>query len=114
MLEENDTIIGIITAITVPGIGLETIFIDTVAISSAYQHKGYGTQMLNEFFKKTQGKFFSISAIRSDIGYKLYHKVGFSDATDCAYLINIPGVTDDLNRLKAEYEALLSEKSENL
>ena len=58
VLEENDTIIGIITAITVPGIGLETIFIDTVALSSAYQHKGYGTQMLNEFFKKTQGKFF--------------------------------------------------------
>lgn len=114
VLEENDKIIGIVTAITVPGIGMETIFIDTVAISPAYQHKGYGTKMLNEFFEKTQGKFYSISAVRSDIGYKLYHRVGFSDATDCAYLINIPGVTDDLNRLQAEYKTLISEKSENL
>lgn len=114
VLEENDTIIGIVTAIIVPGIGLETIYIDTVAISSAYQHKGYGTQMLKAFFEKTKGEFYSISAVRTGIGYKLYHKVGFSDATDCAYLINIPCVTADLNRLQAEHEALLSEKSDIL
>lgn len=92
VLEENDTIIGIVTAIIVPGIGLETIQIDTVAISPAYQHKGYGTQMLNKFFEKTQGTFYSISAKRTGIGYKLYHKVGFSDADDYSYLINIPCV----------------------
>ena len=114
VLEENDTIIGIITAIIVPGIGLETMQIDTVAISPAYQHKGYGTQMLNKFFEKTQGKFYSISAKRTGIGYKLYHKVGFSDADDYSYLINIPCVTYNLNRLQAEHKALLSEKSENL
>ena len=32
VLEENDTIIGIITAIIVPGIGLETMQIDTVLL----------------------------------------------------------------------------------
>ncbi|MGN0649284.1 MAG: GNAT family N-acetyltransferase [Oscillospiraceae bacterium] len=114
VLEENDTIIGIVTAIIVPGIGLETIYIDTVAILSAYQHKGYGTQMLNEFIKRTQGKFFSISTVRNGIGFKLYHKVGFSDTTDSAYLINIPGVTDNLNRLQDELKALSNGKNDTL
>lgn len=50
VLTDGDSIIGIITAIIVPSIGMNSISIDTVAISPAYQRKGYGTQMFSEFF----------------------------------------------------------------
>lgn len=114
VLEENDTIIGIVTAIIVPGIGLETIYIDTVAISSAHQHKGYGTQMLNEFFEKTHVTVYTLKAERSGNGYKLYDKVGFLDELDIAYMIYMPGVTDKIKKLRAKLKANLSEKNDNL
>ena len=87
VLTDGDSIIGIITAIIVPSIGMNSISIDTVAISPAYQHKGYGTQMFSEFFEKTRGSFYSLNAQRSGNGYRLYDKVGFSDETDRAYMI---------------------------
>ena len=55
VLTDGDLIIGIITAIIVPSIGMNSISVDTVAISPAYQRKGYGKQMFSEFFKKTRG-----------------------------------------------------------
>lgn len=111
VLTDGDSIIGIITAIIVPSIGMNSISIDTVAISPAYQHKGYGKQMFSEFFEKTRGSFYSLNAQRSGAGYRLYDKVGFSDETDRAYMIYMPGVTDRIKQLESELKAENSEKS---
>ena len=112
VLAEGETIIGIITAIVVPSIGMNGISIDTVAVSPAYQHKGYGTQMFKKFFEKTHGSFYSLNAQRSENGYKLYDKVGFSDETDRAYMIYMPGVTDRIKWLESELKATLSEEND--
>lgn len=105
VLAEGETIIGIITAIFVPSIGMNSISVDTVAVSPAYQHKGYGTQMFRRFFEKTHGSFYSLNAQRSKNGYKLYEKVGFSDETDRAYMIYMPSVTDRIRWLESELKA---------
>lgn len=111
VLTDGNSIIGIITAIIVPSIGMNSINIDTVAISPAYQHKGYGTQMFSDFFEKTRSSFYSLNAQRSGTGYRLYDKVGFSDETDRAYIIYMPGVTDRIRQLESELKAENSEKS---
>ena len=108
VLAEADTVIGMITAIVIPGIGDDSIHIDTVAILPEYQNKGYGTQMLNEFIKCSCGTLFSLSTTQSGNGYKLYTKAGFDDERDSAYMIMIPGVTDGLMRLRAKLEENLS------
>ena len=113
VLADDDLIIGIMTAIIIPSIGMNSISIDTVAISPAYQHKGYGTQMLSEFFEKTQCSFYSLNAQRSGNSYRLYDKVGFSDETDRAYMIYMPGVTDRIKQLESQLKAEKSEKSSN-
>ena len=43
--------------------------------------------------------------------YRLYDKVGFSDETDRAYMIYMPGVTDRIKQLETELKAENSEKS---
>lgn len=111
VLTDGDSIIGIITAIIVPSIGMNSISVDTVAISPVYQHKGYGKQMFSEFFEKTRGSFYSLNTQRGGTGYRLYDKVGFSDETDRAYMIYMPGVTDRIKQLESELKAENSEKS---
>lgn len=113
VLAEADTIIGLITAIVIPGIGNDSIHIDTVAIAADYQNKGYGTQMLNEFIKCSGGSLFSLSTTRGGNGYKLYNKAGFEDIKENAYMIMIPGVTDETKRLKAELEKRMAEIKQN-
>lgn len=112
VLEEGDSIIGIITAIVVPSIGMNSISVDTVAILPVYQHKGYGTQMFKQFFEKTNGSFYSLNAQRRGNGYKLYEKSGFSDETDIAYMIYMPGVTDRIKWIESERKAKLHEKND--
>lgn len=97
------------TAAAIPGIGETNIYIDTVAVLSVCQHKGYGTQMMNDFIKKTDEKFYSVTAMRSANGYKLYSKVVFAEATGCSFMLYIPGVTQELNMLRAERKALKDE-----
>ena len=109
VLTESDTIIGLITAFVVAGVGIDCVHIDTVAIAADYQHKGYGTQMLNEFIKRSGGAMFSLNAKRNGNGYKLYDKIGFSDDKEDAAMIMIPGVTDETKRLKAELEKRMAE-----
>ena len=111
VLTDGDSIIGIITAIIVPSIGMNSISIDTVAISTAYQRKGYGKQMFSEFFEKTRGSIYSLNTQRGGTSYRLYDKVGFSDETDRAYMIYMPGVTDRIKQLESELKAENSEKS---
>jgi len=99
VLAEANTIIGMITAIIIPGICDDSIHIDVVAITPEYQNKGYGTQMLNEFIKCTGGKLYSLITKRNCDGYKLYKKAGFDDERDIAYMNMIPGLTDELMRM---------------
>lgn len=108
VLAEADTVIGMITAIVIPGIGDDCIHIDMVAIVPEYQNKGYGTQMLNEFIQCSGGTLFLLSTTQSINGYKLYTKAGFDDEKNTAYIIMIPGVTDELMRLRAKLEENLS------
>lgn len=65
--------------------------------------------MMNDFIKMTHEKFYSVTAMRSANGYKLYGKVGFAEATDCFFMLYIPGVTQELNMLRAERKALKDE-----
>ena len=48
-----------------------------------YQNKGYGTVMMNEFFKLFENAVFSLEAKRNSISYKLYTKVGFKEVNGC-------------------------------
>ena len=109
VLEDEAQIVGLLTAAAMPSIGDTNIYIDTVAVLPACQNKGYGTQMMNDFIKKTDGKSYSVTAIRSANGYKLYSKVGFSEATGCSFMLYIPSVTEELNMLRAEHKALKDE-----
>lgn len=109
VFEEADTIIGLITAIVIPSIGDDSTHIDTVAIDPDYQHRGYGTQMLNEFIKFSGVRIFTLTTMRDSNGYKLYSKLGFEDEKESACMIMIPGVTDELMRYRAKLEGELSE-----
>ncbi len=109
VLEDRERIVGLLTAAAMPSIGETNIYIDTVAVLPACQHKGCGTQMMNDFIKMTHEKFYSVTAMRSANGYKLYSKVGFAEATDCSFMLYIPGVTQELNMLRAERKALKDE-----
>lgn len=83
-LIEKDVILGFLTACEIPGILSRNIKIDTVAIAPEYQNKGYGTVMMNEFFKLFENAVFSLEAKRNSISYKLYTKVGFKEVNGCS------------------------------
>lgn len=83
MLIEKDVILGLLTACEIPGILSRNIKIDTVAIAPEYQNKGYGTVMMNEFFKLFENAVFSLETKRNSISYKLYSKVGFKEVNGC-------------------------------
>lgn len=82
-LIEKDAIVGFLTACEIPGILSRNIKIDTVAIAPEYQNKGYGTVMMNKFFKLFENAVFSLEAKRNSISYKLYTKVGFKEVNGC-------------------------------
>lgn len=82
-LIEKDVILGLLTACEIPGILSRNIKIDTVAIAPEYQNKGYGTVMMNEFFKLFENAVFSLETKRNSISYKLYTKVGFKEVNGC-------------------------------
>lgn len=82
-LIEKDAIVGFLTACEIPGILSRNIKIDTVAGAPEYQNKGYGTAMMNKFFKLFENAVFSLETKRNSISYKLYTIVGFKEVNGC-------------------------------
>ena len=113
VLCENDTVIGILTAIQIPNLLEEySIHIDTVAIAPEFQHRGFGREMLTRFIASNNRSTITITATRKSNGYQLYDKVGFYDVSDCAYMMLVPGVTEKLKQINEQYKQAIKEKED--
>ena len=100
----DNQIVGYITALEIPSLsGVNTIYIDSIAVSGEFQKLGYGSEALKKFIA-----MFSNDAVKRLItdknipAYKMYDKIGFGDM-DMQVMESSP-LIDDLKKCKNSWK----------
>lgn len=114
-------LIGILTALQLPAFyNAYTIYVDVVAITPEYQHKGFGSMMMQSFFESVAGDAaVGLNTYRNSAPYQFYKKLHFIDDNVVrlqhfpeADMALIDKLTRENEKLRSLRDALLKEKSE--
>ena len=109
-LKYNEKLVGIMVGIQLPAFCSDySIYIDVVAVMPEYQHRGFGTKMMNSFFESASGKAVaSLNTYKNSESYKFYQQFRFKDNE----IVHLEREYIDVNDLIEKLQSLIVEGKE--